>query len=448
MLLQTLMVSVTLAGTTPPPPTYSNLLVPAEYSTIQEAIDAATLHDTVTIAPGTYRENLRLRGIDITVRGKPGLERPLIDAQHLGPGFYIETGESPATVIEHLSIANGEGALFGRPWLRFDHRGGGGVLIIEASPTIRDLQIRDCRAARGEGAGMAAYRSSSAIQSCEFNADSTEFAGGLLLWESTEVRIESCEFRACKAEAGGGAITLIGGADLSIVDCVFDSCAVVRSPLYPVWIGGAIAITEAQRTRIERCRFSNCQAPSGGAIGCDYSNDLLVMRSSFFRCAAIGDSDGIGNRIDGAGGAIYALATPGVSITGNTFERNLSPQDIHDNFKGGEAVYAYPAVFRNNIVARSYWTSEAVIGPEDRAYNLYWRNRGGDFIGEAQEGEIFDDPRFVEPGPPQDYRLSADSPAIDTGDPELPLDPDQTRSDMGAFPFHQQADWEETILPE
>ena len=35
------------------------------------------------------------------------------------------------------------------------------------------------------------------------------------------------------------------------------------------------------------------------------------------------------------------------------------------------------------------------------------------------------------------YELTEDSPCIDTGDPDLPLDPDNTRADIGAFFFDQ-----------
>jgi Right handed beta helix region len=52
-----------------PTATAAELQVPQDFATIQAAIDAAATGDTVLIAPGTYTENIVLRG-GITVRGR------------------------------------------------------------------------------------------------------------------------------------------------------------------------------------------------------------------------------------------------------------------------------------------------------------------------------------------------------------------------------------------
>lgn len=65
-------------------------------------------------------------------------------------------------------------------------------------------------------------------------------------------------------------------------------------------------------------------------------------------------------------------------------------------------------------------------------------------------GNFEADPLFEDPGN-GNYHLLAASPCIDAGDPEFAADPDNTRSDIGAFPFFQSPssagnpDWAATL---
>ena len=58
-----------------------------------------------------------------------------------------------------------------------------------------------------------------------------------------------------------------------------------------------------------------------------------------------------------------------------------------------------------------------------------------------EEGNIDDFPEFID-AEAGNYHLNENSPCIDTGDPESPLDPDYTRADMGAFYFPQAEEFE------
>jgi hypothetical protein len=53
-------------------------------------------------------------------------------------------------------------------------------------------------------------------------------------------------------------------------------------------------------------------------------------------------------------------------------------------------------------------------------------------------GNIEANPLFIDPAG-RDYHLTEGSPCIDAGDPNYPLDPDHTRTDMGAFYFMQSS---------
>jgi len=67
-------------------------------------------------------------------------------------------------------------------------------------------------------------------------------------------------------------------------------------------------------------------------------------------------------------------------------------------------------------------------------YNDVWENTPNYSGFTPGTHSILDDPLFVGAG---DYSLTVDSPCIDAGDPTLPLDPDGTISDIGAYPFYQ-----------
>ncbi len=59
-------------------------------------------------------------------------------------------------------------------------------------------------------------------------------------------------------------------------------------------------------------------------------------------------------------------------------------------------------------------------------------------------GEIHSDPSLICTDF-CDYRIWPDSPLIDAGPPDMPLDPDGTPADIGAFPFDQRKDFMMTI---
>ncbi len=88
------------------------LHVPAEYPTIQAAIDACPPGATVEVAPGTYYENIRFRGADIAVQSQNPLdpavvEQTIIDGSRSGPVVEFSGGELPAALLAGLTIAHG-----------------------------------------------------------------------------------------------------------------------------------------------------------------------------------------------------------------------------------------------------------------------------------------------------------------------------------------------------
>lgn len=83
-----------------------DLLVPAVYPTIQRAIDAAQLGDWVTVAPGTYRENLIIEK-PVLLRSAKGAAVTVLDGGGVGPVIVARGTGREYVAILGFKITNG-----------------------------------------------------------------------------------------------------------------------------------------------------------------------------------------------------------------------------------------------------------------------------------------------------------------------------------------------------
>ena len=105
----------------------SEIHVPKDYPTIQEALDAAVDGDTVWVHPGTYVENIDFKGKAVALRSTDGCGSTVIDGNRNGSVVAFRSGEPPEAVIDGFTITNG----YQPTW------NGGGIHCDEwASPTI------------------------------------------------------------------------------------------------------------------------------------------------------------------------------------------------------------------------------------------------------------------------------------------------------------------------
>lgn len=104
----------------------ADLLVPQVYPTIQRAIDAAQPGDWVTVAPGTYRENLYIEKT-VMLRSARGAAVTVLDGGGIGP-VIVARGTGPEYVaVIGFKITNGSN--------RFDSQtsvvpGSGGAMFL------------------------------------------------------------------------------------------------------------------------------------------------------------------------------------------------------------------------------------------------------------------------------------------------------------------------------
>ncbi len=266
-----------------------------------------------------------------------------------------------------------------------------------------------------------------------------EFGGStfyaLLNNRGSDLAIRNCSIR--NVTGSGGAIVVEHGGVMTIQNCI------VEDVFYPgSGCGGALSIDDTSRVRVQNSVFRNTTALDGGAICVRYGSSLTVEDCFFERCngriwgGAIftGDNSDLtvtrsvfyGN-IARTGGAIQAWGNP-TQITQCTFVENTT--DIRgDVIESGDD---FPPVL-NSCIFYGHPTSELFYGSVTVDYGCYWGNFDTGIYGEHGLPE---DPLFLN-ATAGDFRLTEDSPCIDAGDPELPLDSDETRADIGAFFYDQ-----------
>lgn len=115
--------------------------------------------------------------------------------------------------------------------------------------------------------------------------------------------------------------------------------------------------------------------------------------------------------------------------------RNLTISSNLDDgiFSSGAALELSSSIVDHN----GNWGAYLQTGAGNLSYNDFYSNAGGNYFGATPgSGSIEEDPHYTNYGA-RNYNLEAGSPCIDTGNPNDPLDPDGTRTDMGAFYFNQ-----------
>jgi hypothetical protein len=262
----------------------ATLHVPADYPTIQAALDAAADGDLILVANGRYRgdgnRNLDFLGKAVTLRSVSGHPAECtIDCSYAGRGFWFHSGETAAATVDGFTIDVGSSP---DP---VDVRGGGILCTNGSSPTISNCIIQFCQSGTysvsGGGGGLACVdRSHPTVINCIIEQCSVNPAdgAGVLCDGGSNPALTGCIIRQCVADSGaadhvaGGALVCLSGSNAVLTDCLIEQNSASRG------VGGVVCCSADPILR--RCTITGNEGYFAGGMYCEHSSP--TVRDSTF----------------------------------------------------------------------------------------------------------------------------------------------------------------------
>ena len=203
--------------------------VPADYPTIQAAIDEVCFGEMVIIvADGVYtgpgNRDLDFLGKAITVRSENGPENCIIDCEGTEGqphrGFSFHNGEDNATVLEGFTITDGYGPDVTVPWGAAS--AGGAILCTnQSSPTIRNCVMTSNVAGDLGGAIFCQIDSSPVLDHCLIAKNTASHGGGMYCYDGSSPEITNCTLGDNSVVTRGGAIRCLEDSSPTITNSIF-----------------------------------------------------------------------------------------------------------------------------------------------------------------------------------------------------------------------------------
>jgi len=179
------------------------ILVPDDYTTIQEAIDAADDGCMITVSPDTYDENIDFKGKNIVLRSTNPLDSEIVKTTVIDGGardsvVTFQGTEDATCILAGFTITNGSSGQ------------GGGINCQYASPTIHHNHITtNTVLLPGSGKGGGVFGCKGLISNNIISGNYSERYGGAMM--SCSGTIRNNDISNNEAEYDGGALHTCDG---------------------------------------------------------------------------------------------------------------------------------------------------------------------------------------------------------------------------------------------
>ena len=391
------------------------------FRTIDKAVDVCASGSTIMVMPGVYATDaeqefpiflspgVRLRstdGADETTISGDGLHNTVSIINPTSNtaviGFTItDTGSSGPTAM-NINRTSG-GILNGWPLIQdcvFDGCGNlsatGGALRADGvngspgAPRIEGTVFRNCVADEGGAAYFGQYTNAT-LEGCTFEDNSAYRGGGVCTRTEVGLFVNNSSFLGNEADLGGGLSAVDGGGELALDGCEFWYNMASAN-------GGGVLVA-SYNPNYESVLFAGNQAVSGNGGGLHH----LFANPTLTNCLVVGNSSAE------PGGAMFsgngAQTINNCTIADNT---SVTWAGLYTSTVGGGFSEVYNSLLWGNGM-------EDLHGATVVSYTDTQDTNLGDDANSGLDHVVHVNPVFVEP--PNDYRLSPQSPCIDAADP-------------------------------
>lgn len=405
--------------------------VPAEFSTIADAIAAAGPGDTVWVSPGTWPGSFSLSVPEIVVSGSVGdagaVVIPLYPGQppvRVEPKVgnvriqwmrFVGSGRAEDSLAVALDVEGGSPLLWGTEWIATGEADSVGVRLAGAA----EAEFDQCKlSGYGTNLWVATVR------------DRTTRVMGSV---SSRARVDGIRVESGRLGVEQSALVRNG-----------QSGALVRSPRAWVDIGQSVLaengfygleVADQGKARIRESQLV------GNRMGIWSSGHTLVLAEDLriVNNPSEGIHLGEGGELRAEGLLIWNNGPPGIHVTTGAVAR-VDGCTIVDNREGVLARHRGELYMHNCILSDNWEFGARVLDPGSVLRLRYTDVWASDVLvyGDVEigPGVFYEPPRFLAPRQ-TDFSLSAKSPCIDAGDIKR-KDEDGTRLDVGARPYRFQ----------